>query len=46
MTFILVHDAGIDVILGNPFTALIEYFTIDDVVIHTKIKGKEITFKL
>lgn len=30
MTFTLVKDAGIDVILENPFTALIEPFTIDD----------------
>lgn len=46
MALILVHDACIDVILRNPFTPLIEYFTIDDVGIHTKIKGKEITLKL
>lgn len=46
MTFILVHDACTDVILGNPLSALIKYFTIDGVGIHTKIKGKEVTFKL
>lgn len=46
MTFILVQDTGIEVILGNLFTSLLEPFTIHDIEIHTKIKGKEITFKL
>lgn len=46
MTFTLEQDADIDVILENPFTALIEPFTIDDIGIHTKLKGKEVTFKL
>lgn len=40
------QDAGRDVIWGNPFTALIEPFTIDDNGIHTNFKGKEVTFKL
>lgn len=46
MTFILVQDTGIEVILGNLFTSLLEPFTIHDIEIHTKIKGKEITYKL
>lgn len=46
MTFILVQDMGIEVILGNSFTALLEPFTISDAGIHTKIMSKKITFKL
>lgn len=46
MTFILVEDTGTTVILENIFTALFKPFTIDDVGIHTKIKGKEVAFKL
>lgn len=44
LTFILVYDSGIEVILGN--FALIEPFTIDDTGIHIKIKDKEVTFNL
>lgn len=46
LTFSLVHDSGTNVILGNPFIALIEPFTINNEGIHIKIKGKEVTFKL
>lgn len=46
MTFILLQDASTEVILGNPYTTLVEPFTIDDVGIHTNLKGKAVTFKL
>lgn len=46
MTFILVQDSVTDVILVNPFTALSKAFIMDNVGIHTKIKGKEVAFKL
>lgn len=40
MTFIFVQNAGTIVILGNPFTALIEPFTIDDGVSTQSLKVK------
>lgn len=40
LTFILVQDASTKVILGNPFIAILEPFTIDDVGIHSKFKVK------
>lgn len=46
MTFILVQETNSGVILGNPFTVLIEPCTIDDEGIHTNLKGKNVTFKL
>lgn len=44
LTFILVHDAGTDVILENLFT--MEHFSIDDKGIHTTLKGRTVMFKL
>lgn len=44
MTFILIQDTGAEVILSNPFTTVIKPFTVDDIGIHTKLKGKEVTF--
>lgn len=46
MTFILVQDTGTEVILGNPFTTLIEPFAIDNEGIHTNLTGKNETYKL
>lgn len=46
MTFILIQDTGTNIILVNPFTALIEHFTIDDEGILTNLKGKNVTIIL
>lgn len=46
MSFILIQDTSTKVILGYPYTALIEPFTIDDGRIHINLRGKNMTFKL
>lgn len=43
MIFMLVQDASMEIILRNFF---IVSFTIDDIDIPTKIKGREVIFKL
>lgn len=46
LTFTLVQDKGAEVILRNLLVALIEPFTINDEVIHTKFNGRIAIFKL